>query len=242
MKAADIMTHQVISVLPHTPIAEAVRLMLDERISGLPVVTGDGEVVGMLSEGDLLRRPETGTSAKKPSWLQVVFSDGRLAADYVHTHGRRVDEVMTRGVIGVAADAPLEDVVALMQGRHIKRVPVLRNNRLAGIITRADLMRALARALRGPAAPAVDDDAIRERILAEVAREPWAPRRGITVTVAGGMVDFDGVIFSESHRRALRVIAENIPGVKGVSDHLVWVEPNSGLAMGGAEAEDRPRP
>jgi len=231
MNAADVMTHHVISVVPHAPIAQAIRLMLDERISGLPVVTGDGRLVGIVSEGDLLRRAETGTEGSKPSWLQVIFSDRRLADDYIHTHGRRVDEVMSGDVVTVTPETPLEDIVTLMQKKRIKRVPVLRGDRLVGIITRADLLRALARALRGAVATGADDAAIRELVLAGIAREPWAPRRGITVTVAGGVVDLDGVIFNEAHRRALCVIAENVPGVKSVNDHLIWVEPNSGLTI-----------
>lgn len=231
MKVSDIMTQKVISVRPADRIADAVRLMLDYRISGLPVVDDAGRLVGMVTEGDLLRRTETGTTQHRPRWVEFVLSPGRLADEYVHTHGRRVDEVMTRDVASVTEATSLDTVVTLMERRRIKRVPVVRENRLIGIVSRADLLRALGTPGTASGKSSVSDGAIRQRILAEIQREPWGPRYSINVIVHEGKVDLWGTLFDERERQALRVVVENVPGVKEIHDHLVWVEPVSGMVL-----------
>src|SRR6516165_2504909 len=147
MIASDVMTRTVLSVRPDATIAEAIRLMLDNRISGLPVIDEAGRLVGMLTEGDLLRRGETGTERHRPRWLEILMGPGRLAGDYVRTHGRRIGEVMTRDPVSVTPDTPLKEVVELMERRRIKRVPVLDGDVPVGILSRADLLRALLGAL-----------------------------------------------------------------------------------------------
>ena len=144
MNASDVMTRKVVSVRLDAPVGDAIRLMLDHRISGPPVVDGDSKVIGILTEGDLLRRAETGTERHRPRWLELLLGPGRLAGEYVRTHGRKVGEIMTEDVVSVAEDTPLVEIVRLMEGHRVKRLPVLRGDALVGIVTRADLVRTLA--------------------------------------------------------------------------------------------------
>ena len=231
MNASDVMTREILSVGPDTTVAEAIRTMLDNRISGLPVIDEAGQLVGILTEGDLLRRGETGTERQRPRWLEILMGPGRLAGEYVRTHGRKVDGLMTRDVVSVTPDTPLKEVVELMERRRIKRVPVLDGDVPVGILSRADLLRALLGALEEKPAPTTSDEEIRERIFAELAKAAWLPREGVAITVENGVVDLNGVILDEKERAALRVAAENVPGVKAVEDHLVWVEPVSGTVI-----------
>jgi CBS domain-containing protein len=230
MNAADVMSRNIVSVGREATIADAIWLMLDHQISGLPVIDA-GQLVGILTEGDLLRRSETGTERHRPRWLEMLMGPGRLAADYVRTHGRKVEEIMTRDLVSVTPDTPLDEVVALMERRRIKRVPVVDGGAAVGIVSRADLLRALARTLEEEPASAGSDAKIRERLLAELAKLSWVPRDGLTITVSDGIVGLDGVILEEKEREALRVVAENVPGVRAVEDRLVWVEPVSGTII-----------
>jgi len=230
MKTSEIMTSPVITVTPATPIAGAARLMLQHRISGLPVIDGK-EVVGMITEGDLLRRAETGSAPHRPMWLELLLGPGRLADEYPHAHARRVGEAMTGDVVSVGPQADVAEIVQLMSKRRIKRVPVIDNGQLVGIVSRANLVRALVKALvKKPARP-VSDDAIWQGILDAIAAEPWGPRFATDIKVKDGFVDIYGTITDERERTALHVLAENVPGVKGVRDHLVWVEPISGMVV-----------
>jgi CBS domain-containing protein len=240
MKARDVMTTRVISIESDAPIMRAVRLMLQNRISGLPVVGRKGELVGMVTEGDFLRRGEIGTQRHRNRWLEFLVGPGRLANEYVHARGRKVEEVMTRELVTVTEDTELDEVVRLMERHRIKRLPVLRGDKLVGIVTRANIMHALvslAAVAKSP--PAGDDAAIREQILAEFQRQSWAPMTN--VTVRDGVVELWGTIVDEREREALIVAVENVPGVKTVHDHLVWIEPNSGLVIQSEEDEARTR-
>ena len=225
MKAADIMAQPVISVTPDTTIVEAARLMLQHRISGMPVVDSKGVVVGIVSEGDLLRRAETGTERRRPRWLEFVTAPGRLAEDYAHAHGRKIADVMTVMVVWVGPGEPVEQVVRLMERRHVKRLPVIEAGRLVGIVTRADLVRAFVENLPEPEREAMlPDETIRERIVAEIAKQPWARHATIDVRVLRGEVELRGTITEERARAALQVIAENVGGVRSVRHRLVWNE------------------
>ncbi len=231
MKAADVMRRGVETVTSETSIEEAIGTMLAGRFSGLPVVDAHGTLVGMLTEGDLLRRAETGTAGAVPAWRAWLAGPGRSAGRYVRTHARKVGEIMTTPVIGVAPDAELSEVVALMESRRIKRVPVIDGGELVGIISRADLLRALDRLLPRPSSRVVADAELRRRILAELEQQRWLPRSCLDVKVADGVVELLGLITDTREGEALRVIAENTPGVRGVVDHLVWIEPVSGTVI-----------
>jgi CBS domain-containing protein len=237
MKVKDIMTRTVISVEPDASVLQAIRLMLQRHISGLPVVDKAGRLVGMVTEGDFLRRAETGTQTQRPRWLEFLVGPGRLAEDYARSHGRKVADVMTTEPVTVNEDTPLDEVVRLMEKRQIKRLPVIRDDRLVGIVSRANLLHALA-ALAPEATPsAVDDSAIRERLLAELQKQPWAPTVLLDVAVRNGVVELWGSITDERERQALVVAAENIPGVKAVRDHLAWVDATSGMVFYSAADE-----
>jgi len=234
MKARDVMTPRVISVEADAPILRAVRLMLQNRISGLPVVGPRGELVGMVTEGDFLRRGETDTERHRSRWLEFVVGPGRLAEEYARARGRKVDEVMTAEPVTVTEDTPLDEAVRMMERHHIKRLPVVREGKLVGIVSRADIMHALV-SLAPEAKEVTDDAGIRARILAEYQNQFWAPR--VNVVVRDGVVDIWGTIADERERQAIVVAAENVPGVKVVHDHVVWIEPNSGFIFQSPEDE-----
>lgn len=240
MKAADIMTGQVVTIGADAPITKAVELMLQNHISGLPVVDSQNRVVGMVTEGDFLRRTETGTEVRRLRWVEFLLGPGRGAKEYVRTHARLVAEVMTSEVVCVTEGTPVAEVVRFMEKRRIKRVPVVRHRKIVGIISRANLLRALAGIIAEVQPTAESDSAIRKRILAELEKQSWAPRVGVNVMVRNGIVEFWGAILDEREREAFRVAAENVAGVKGVHDHLCWVEPMSGFVIEPPEGDAQP--
>ncbi|MHB2170180.1 CBS domain-containing protein [Alsobacter sp. R-9] len=220
------MSYGVVSVQDTAPLEEAVRVMLTNRISGMPVKNDAGELVGMISEGDLLRRAELATERQRPKWLEFLLGPGRLSAEYAQTHGRFVGEVMTRDVVSAGEETDLADVVQLMQKHDIKRIPVVRNGRLMGIVSRADLLRALDGILgRGEVAPRASDREIRAAILADLEAQTWTPMAMINVSVRDGAVSLTGCISDERERDALRVLCENVPGVMSVKDEMVCIRP-----------------
>ena len=229
MQAKDVMTQTVVSVDPDDTILRAIRLMLQNNISGLPVVDKSGQLVGIVTEGDFLRRSETATERHRPRWIEFLKKPGPLATEYVRSNGRKVSEVMTTHVISIAEGASLADVVHLMEKYQVKRVPVLRENKLVGNISRSNIVRAVAVAGRQAslAVPATDAE-IRRQLMALLETQRWAPTGTINLEVRGGTVTFKGTIFDDRERDALRVAAENIPGVKDVIDEMVWIDPSSG--------------
>jgi CBS domain-containing protein len=237
MKAEDVMTRDVISIDPDSTVLQAARLMLQHRISGLPVIDANGQLVGVLSEGDFLRRRETNTEKRRSRWLEFLMGPGRIAAEYTHSHGCKVSEAMTKNPQTVSETASLEDIVELMERHRIKRVPVLCGDEVVGIVTRSNLMRAMVSVARAVPPTATDDTAIRQRLLDEIQKADWAPSATIDVVVRDGIVELWGVIVDDRQREALKVAAENISGVKAVKDHLVWVEPMSGMAFDANEAK-----
>jgi CBS domain-containing protein len=218
MQARDIMTPDVITVRPDTPLSELVQVLLRHRISAVPVLDGT-DLVGIVSEGDLLRRPELGTVPSRPRWLMMLGFADREADAYARTHGRTAAEVMSAPVETVAEDAAVEDVAALMERHRVKRLPVLRDGRLVGIVSRADLLRALALRLGPPVGG--DDRRIRDALLAELAAQPWAPAPGdLAVVVRDGVVHLTGGARSAAQRQAVVAAAESTPGVRAVEDKL----------------------
>jgi CBS domain-containing protein len=231
MKASDVMTPDVISADPDATVLQAARYMIQHHISGLPVIDKTGTLVGILSEGDFLRRRETHTDRRPSRWLEFLMGPGKLAAQYTHTHGSKVSEVMTTNLHTVGEDTSLEKIVEMMERYRIKRVPVLRGKKVVGIVTRANLMHAMVSLARGEPKAATGDAAIRQELLKELKTEKWALASMINVVVREGVVELWGMIVDDRQREALVVAAENIPGVKQVKDHLTWVEPTSGVVI-----------
>ena len=231
MKAKDVMTSPVISVEPDASIWQAVRIMLQRQISGLPVIDQKGGLVGIVTEGDFLRRAEIGTQRRRPRWLEYLIGPGRLADEYTRSHGRKVSEIMTADPLTITEDAPLDEIVRLMEKRQIKRLPVVREQQVVGIVSRANLVHALASVARDIRPTSAGDQAIRDRILAELATQSWAPVALVDVIVRDGVVELWGMITDERERKAIVVAAENAPGVKAVNDHLTWVDAISGMVL-----------
>lgn len=231
MKVSDVMTRRVVTVRPDTPVRDAVRLMLQNDMSGLPVVDNDGALVGIVTEGDFLRRAEVDTHRRHRRWVEIILGPRELADEYVQAHAKKVGEVMTGDVVTAGLDTPLDEIVSTMERRRIKRIPIVRGEKLVGLVSRANILRAFA------AFPAAEvscrsvgsDTTIRDRILAELDKQPWAPAARISVVVWDGIVHLWGSIADERQRKALVVLAENVPGVTEVRDHLVMVEPISTL-------------
>jgi CBS domain-containing protein len=219
MQARDIMTPDVITVGPDTPVEEVVSLLLKHRISGVPVMK-DGAIVGIVTESDLLRRPDLGT-ARPHRWLELFRSSDSAAADYARTHGVRAGEVMTGNVRTIADTTPVEEIAELLESHGIKRLPVLRDGKLAGIVSRADVLRGLA--CRRNTQARSEDQRIRSAVLAELARNPaWAPQPAdISVLVEDGVVHYWGYVRSPQQRAAMVVAAETMPGVERVEDHML---------------------
>jgi CBS domain-containing protein len=236
MIVADVMTRNVISVAPDATVEDAVNLMLSRHISGLFVVDKAGNLAGVVTEGDLLRREELGTQRHRPWWLRLLVSPARRAADFTRANGRHVRDVMTEDVVSVAQDAALETVVETMEHNRIKRLPVTADGRVVGVVSRADLLRALLGRVRNVAPLGSDDLSIRSSILDTMETQTWAPKTTLNVSVADGVVDLWGTITNEEVRHGMCVVAENTPGVKKVNDHLVYIEPYTGTVI---EAPDQ---
>lgn len=239
MRAHQIMTKPVVTILPDATILEAADLMLRRHISGLPVVDINGKLVGIVSEGDFIRRSEIGTQRRRGRFLSLVLGPGRAAEDFVHEHGCKVSEIMTRDTVTVTEDTPLETIVTLMEKNKLKRLPVIREGQVVGMVSRANLLQAVASLARQVPDPTADDDHIRNRIIDALVRKDWCPN-GLSVVVRDGVVNLGGIITDERARQAVIVCAEGIAGVKKVHDHLCWVDPMSGLyfiAQDGEELE-----
>jgi CBS domain-containing protein len=220
MKASDVMVSPVITVKPSTPVKEVARMFLENRISAAPVVDDEGKIIGMVSEGDLIHRAEAGTERRPGWWLQLLATDEALAQDYVKAHARKVGEVMTRRAITATPDTPLHEIAALLEKHSIKRVPIVRDGVLVGVLSRANLIQAVATG-RKELDISPSDSAIRAKLLAHLNQQPWAHTALLNVTVNDGVVDLWGLTGSEAERKAIRVAAEATSGVRAVNDNLV---------------------
>ncbi len=225
MLAGDVMTRDVATVHPKTPIAEAVAKMVAANISGLPVLDDEGMLAGILTEGDLLRRVELGTTPHHSSWLNFLRGPGLAAIEYVRTHTLNVEDVMTRDPVSVGPEASLGEVVAAMERSHVRRVPVTKEGRLVGIVSRSDLVRALAHRLSAGAPEKRPDEAVRAEIVNEMNRQGWHSMCSVKVTVKDGRVTLQGIAQSEPVYRAVRVAAESVPGVIDVDNQVSVLDP-----------------
>lgn len=221
MKAADVMTTPAITVTQDASIQDVATTLLTHRISAVPVVGPDGSLVGIVSEGDLVRRIETGTGRRRAWWLELVAGPDAAAEEFVREHSRRVGDVMTGDVVTASPDTPLGEIAALLERRHIKRVPIVDNGKVVGIVSRSNIVQALATfGRRLEPAATTDDAAIRDAILARFKAEPWAPSL-LNVTVHEGVVDLWGLAASQTQKKAALLAAETVPGVVAVTDNLM---------------------
>jgi CBS domain-containing protein len=237
MRAHQIMTRPVITITPDAGIVEAANTMLTKHVSGLPVVDASGKLVGIISEGDFIRRSEIGTQRKRGRFLKFILGPGKAAADFVHEHGSKVAEIMTQEPLTITEDTALEEIVRLMEKNHIKRLPVTRGDNVVGIVSRSNLLQAVASLAREVPDPTADDDHIRNRVIDTLAKYDWCPF-GLNVVVRDGIVHLSGVITEEHSRQAAIVAAENITGVKNVHDHLCWVDTMSGMYLNSPEDDE----
>lgn len=229
MKAADVMVSNVITVGPDAVVQDVADLLLKNRISAVPVVDEKGSILGIVSEGDLLRRAEAGTERHRPWWLEFLTDRSALAADYVKSHARKVTDVMTRRVITATPDTPLAEIATLLEKNGIKRVPIVKDGRIAGIVSRANLLQALASLRRetGPTST-IDDARLRESIVAQLKAQVWARPSLLNIIVRDGIVELWGMVDSQAEKRAVRVTAEQTAGVRAVNDNLAVYELKSG--------------
>jgi CBS domain-containing protein len=220
MKARDVMVSPVITIKQSCTVREVAKTFVEHQISGAPVVDDHGKLVGIVSESDLMHRSEAGTERKRSWWLQALTADETLATDYVKARSCKVADIMTRQVVTSAPDTPLRDIAALLERKSIKRVPIMENGQLIGIVSRANLVQAVA-STRAGLQIAPSDVAIRDKLLAHLKTQPWAHTGLLNITVTDGIVDLWGMTSSDAERKAIRVAAECAPGVHAVNDHLV---------------------
>ena len=237
MRAHQIMTRPVITVTPETKIVDAANTMLQKHVSGLPVVDAAGKLVGIVSEGDFIRRSEIGTQRKRGRFLKFILGPGKAAADFVHEHGRKIAEIMTPQPLTITEDTPLEEIVELMEKNNVKRLPVMRADKIVGIVSRSNLLQAVASLAREIPDPTADDDHIRNRVIDAIEKNDWCPF-GLSVIVRDGIVHLSGVITEERSRKAAVVAAENVTGVVKVHDHLCWVDTMSGMYLNSPEDDE----
>lgn len=236
MRAHQIMTRNVITVTPETSVAAAASKMLQNRISGMPVLDRNGRLAGIVSEGDFLRRSEIGTQHRRSHWLQFLIGPGKTATEFVRERGRKVGDIMTPDPLTVSEDASLDDIVQLMEKNNVKRLPVMLCGKVVGIVTRTNILQAVASLAKEIPDPTADDDHIRDRVLRAIEQNDWRPL-GLQVAARNGVVHLHGMILDERTRQAAIVAAENVAGVKSVHDHLSWVDAQSGLYLNSQEDE-----
>jgi CBS domain-containing protein len=221
MNASDVMTAGAITIGPDANVQSAAKTMLEKGVSALPVVDKSGKLIGIISEGDLIRRTEAGTEEKPSWWLRLVSGNDALASSFVKAHGIRVADVMSGSVVTATPDTSLSEIAGLLERNRIKRVPIVKDGKVVGIVSRANLLQALASAkptFAGTAA--VSDSTLRDNILARLWEQPWAHPAMINVIVTSGVVDLWGTVDSDTERKALRILVAETPGVVSVNDHL----------------------
>ena len=218
MKAMDVMVRDVVTVRPDDRVADAAKLLISHDISALPVVDAAGAVVGILSEADLVHREEIGTEKKRPWWLEAITPASTMAEEFAKSHGHKVSEVMSERVVSATEEMSLGEVANLLEKHRIKRVPVLRDGKLVGIVSRTNLVQALASASWAGEGSGASDRSIRADLLDRIAGQTWTEFGSRNVIVRDGVVHLWGLVGSDEERKALVALAEEVPGVKGVAD------------------------
>jgi CBS domain-containing protein len=221
MQAADVMGVNVVTVKPDWSVQQAATVMLEKGISGLPVVDQDGRLVGIVSEGDLMRRADCGTGHRHSWWLRMLMGRDGLAREYVREHARKIEDVMTREVITANQSTSLGEIADALERYKIKRIPIVEGDKLIGVVSRANIVQAVASCLRSDNATNQTDATLRETILTKLKYEPWAQTCLINVTVSQGTADLWGIAESDAQKQAFRVAAEATPGIKAVNDNLM---------------------
>lgn len=221
MQAKDIMTKDVLIARPNTGIAEIAGMMVENRISALPISDPDGQLVGIVSEGDLMRRAEIGTEKQRSWWLRVFAGGAELAEEFTKSHAVKASEVMTTDVVTVDEDTPIAEIADLLESRRIKRVPVMSGDAIVGIVSRANLIQALT-SLKEKVVGVTSsgDRLIRDALMNNLKNEPWAAGAQVNVVVTDGVVHLWGLVDMAEQQKALVVAAENVPGVVSVEDHM----------------------
>jgi CBS domain-containing protein len=221
MRAIDVMVRDVVTVHPDTDVAEAVKLLADHDVSALPVVDAANNLVGVLSEADLIHRVEIGTEKARPWWLEAVTGASTLAEEFAKSHGKKVSEIMTSAVVSVSEDTPLSDIAALLERKRIKRVTVTKDGRLVGIVSRSNLIQALASVIGRIDQHDETDRQIRLEVLSRLQQQPWTDFRSRNVTVSDGVVHLWGLVGSPAEHKALLALAESVSGVSQVRDETI---------------------
>ena len=228
MQAKDVMTSPVVTVGPDDSVTDIARLLLERHISATPVVAEAGALLGVVSEGDLMRRPEAGTERRPSWWLTLLSEPQDEAREYLKSHGLRASDVMTRKVLTVEEETSLQDIAALLEKHRIKRVPVMSAGKVVGIVSRANLLQALV-AQSKPPAPQADDRALREAVLAAL-KATGARTLYINVVVSEGVVHLWGMAQSEEEKNAMGVAAESVAGRKQVRERITLLPRGAGQA------------
>lgn len=228
MRAKDIMTTNVATITPDTGVGEIAQILIDNKISGVPVVDAAGTTVGMVSEGDLLQQAGLAGEVRRSWWLHLVSAPEQDAKDFVKSHGRRAADIMTTDVVSITEDTTTAEIARLLEERRIKRVPVLRDGALVGIVSRGNLLHALAgHRDDGPAAPSADDRTVRKNVYEALEGKGWTSHAATNVIVTDGVVELWGWVETDMERRAMLLAAQEIAGVKKVIDHLGAVPPGT---------------
>ena len=222
MKAIDVMVSNVITVTLDQSVQDVAQILLEHRISGVPVLDAAGDLVGIVSEGDLIRRGDAGTEHRRSWWLKLLMGREGLAGEYIKEHATKVKDVMTRGVICALPETSISEIAELLERNRIKRVPIVKDRRVIGIVSRANLLQALA-GLRHQITieKPTTDTALRDSVLRRLKAEPWTRTSLINITVHDGTVDLWGVVDSATEKKALCLAAEVTPGVRAVNDHVI---------------------
>jgi CBS domain-containing protein len=223
MNASDVMVTNVITVGPDASVQEVANILLTNRISALPVVDDHGGLIGIVSEGDLIRRAELGTERRRSWWLEIFAGESKeaIAIEYVKSHASKVGDVMTREVITATPDTPLRDIATLLEKKSIKRVPIVERGKIVGLVSRANLVQALATLRKNIEPGTINDSVIREKVMVRLSSQPWTKFSTLNATVQGGTVELWGVVGTDAEKEAARVAAEGVAGVQAVENNVI---------------------